>query len=99
MADGDEERGTFQRVGRDRGPGPGPGRENPRSLTRVGEQPWTEGLATPRVRLAQVSLDESMFSIIVRIDEALRTRNKIGDTETLNRIQDLFTSRFRDFGL
>ena len=63
------------------------------------DRQWSDGLVAPRVRLAQVSLDESMFSILARIDEALMTRSKVGDTETLNRIQDLFTSRFRNFGL
>lgn len=63
------------------------------------DRQWSDGVAAPRVRLAQVSLDESMFSILARIDEALMTRSKVGDTETLNRIQELFTSRFRNFGL
>ena len=66
---------------------------------RVPERQQLDELHTPRVRLAQVSLDESMFSILVRIDKALMTRERVGDTETLNRIQELFTSRFRNFGL
>jgi len=96
MPQGDHESGQFRRVRDVRGRGTDRVIEPRNDRT---EQAWQAGVAGPRVRLAQVSLDESMFSIIVRIDEALLTRDRIGDTETLNRIQELFTSRFRNFGL
>lgn len=59
----------------------------------------TDALRRPHVRLAQVTIDEGMFAILARIDEALRTRALCGDKVTLDRIQELFSSRFRDFGL
>lgn len=58
-----------------------------------------EAFRRPHVRLAQVTIDEGMFAILARIDEALRTRELCGDKVTLDRIQELFSSRFRDFGL
>ena len=57
------------------------------------------GLTRPRVRLASSSMDEGMFSVLVRLDELLRVREQCGDTYVLDRIQDLYTTRFRDLGL
>ncbi len=44
-------------------------------------------------------MDEGMFSVLVRLDELLRVREQCGDTYVLDRIQDLYTTRFRDLGL
>lgn len=57
------------------------------------------GLTRPRVRLASSSMDEGMFSVLVRLDELLRVREQCGDTYVLDRIQELYTTRFRDLGL
>lgn len=61
--------------------------------------PDVPGLTRPRVRLASSSMDEGMFSVLVRLDELLRVREQCGDTYVLDRIQDLYTTRFRDLGL
>lgn len=61
--------------------------------------PDVHGLTRPRVRLASSSMDEGMFSVLVRVDELLRVREQCGDTYVLDRIEALYKSRFRDFGL
>jgi hypothetical protein len=53
---------------------------------------------TPFVaKLTNVTLDESTFGVLVRIDEVLRWRQQLGDKSTLDRIEDIYVSRFRDF--
>lgn len=54
--------------------------------------------STPFVaKLTNVTLDESTFGVLVRIDEVLRWRQQLGDKATLDRIEDIYVSRFRDF--
>jgi hypothetical protein len=54
--------------------------------------------STPFVaKLTNVTLDESTFGVLVRIDEVLRWRQQLGDKTTLDRIEEIYVSRFRDF--
>jgi hypothetical protein len=52
---------------------------------------------TPLVaKLTNVTLDESTFGVLVRIDEILRWRSKLTDKEILDRIEEVYVSRFRE---
>lgn len=52
---------------------------------------------TPLVaKLTNVTLDESTFGVLVRIDEVLRWRGKLNDKEILDRIEEIYVSRFRE---
>lgn len=54
------------------------------------------GQSTIRARVANVTLDESTFGVLVRIDEILRWRGKIDDKVILDRISELYVGRFTE---
>ena len=54
------------------------------------------GRSPIRARIVGITLDESTYGVLVRIDEILRWRNELkNDTAVLDRIEQVFVDRFR----